>query len=104
MLRAVAADAEVHGLAPGVVFFPDLLRAVAFPAFRDGVADEEQFGIGRFLDALVEEIGADLPVQGARHGHDGRVRGGLRVGEKRGRENAGNDERAECFGSHGAEG
>jgi hypothetical protein len=55
VFRAVAADAHVDDLAMAVKFLPDIF-AVAFPALRDGVADELEVVIpGRFLGALEHE-------------------------------------------------
>jgi hypothetical protein len=52
MLRAIAADAEVHGIPLGVKLFPHLL-ALSFPTLRDRIADQQQVDVA-FLHALVE--------------------------------------------------
>ena len=75
VLGAVTTDAEVHGFAIGVMFFPDFFGSAAFPALGDGVADENELGVLGVFDAGVEEVGADFPAGVAGHWGDGGVIG-----------------------------
>ena len=84
VLDAVAADAEVDDFALAVKFLPHV-RAPAFPALRDGVADEFDVVVaGRFLGALQHERLTVGDGAGARHGNDGGVLVNFRRGIGRG--------------------
>ena len=78
VLRAVAADAEIHGVALGVMLRPDGFAA-AFPSMRDRVANKDQVDVA-LGHALVERLMPLHPAAAARLGSDGGVRrlvGGL---------------------------
>ena len=54
VLGVIAADAQVEGVAGGVILRPNLF-AIAFPALDDGVADEDDLGLSlAFLDPFVQ--------------------------------------------------
>ena len=65
MLGAVAADAEIHGVALGVMLGPGVFAA-AFPALSDGVADENQITVS-LRYAFVEGLMPLGPTAAARY-------------------------------------
>ncbi len=71
VLCSIAADAEVHGVALGVILRPNLL-ASAFPAVRDRVADKDQIDVA-LSHALVERLMSLHPAAAAGLGVDGRM-------------------------------
>ena len=62
VLRAITANVEVHGFVFVVVACPDFLGPRAFPALRDGIANEEQLRVRCFFQTLVQELRTILPA------------------------------------------
>ena len=98
VLGAIATDAQVDGVALGVVLGPDLL-ALPFPTLRDGVADEDQLRLAPIGShrGIETRLTIHPPLVGAR----GRFDGGMGQGGNQAELKA-KDERSQAgSGSHG---